>query len=329
MFLVFMPLKIISISKKYGDKWILRDVSLEVARGEIFGLLGANESGKTTALGIIAGLEKADAGQIFFGGQDLTDAKERGFYFARNSDLSVWKNLFWKGFLRMQDFSEYFKQKVDFEKSLFEAENVLLLDNPFSFFDRTRRDEALKKLRGAANEKNLAIILATNNYEEAFAVCDRIGVLSGGKIVQTGAPRELYEKPNSLAVAAALGRNNFIEAMRVSFNNQPAQEFRTLAGGHRLQTGKTEKRLLGAINSAVTLAIRPEHISISFGASFPEDNLLKAKIAAVEYQGATTRVKLDADGLMLEALVLRLVGLSVGDECLVGLPPDRILVLKS
>ena len=86
---------------------------------------------------------------------------------------------------------------------------------------------------------------------------------------------------------------------------------------------------IGAITAPLTLTIRPEHISISFGASFPEDNLLKAKITDVQYLGATTRLKLDANGLILEAVVLRLVGLNIGDECMVGLPPDRILVLKN
>ncbi len=93
-------------------------------------------------------------------------------------------------------------------------------------------------------------------------------------------------------------------------------------------TDKNEKDSLELIDQNVTLAIRPEHVSISFGASFPEDNLLKAKITNIIFQGANTLIKLDANGLELEALVLRLVGLNIGDECIVGLPPDRILVLK-
>jgi ABC-type Fe3+/spermidine/putrescine transport system ATPase subunit len=102
-----------------------------------------------------------------------------------------------------------------------------------------------------------------------------------------------------------------------------------LEGNHRLFAQKTEsKHALGAINQNVSLAIRPEHISMSFGASFPEDNLLKAVVRSVTYLGATTRVELDCSGLRLEAMVLRLVGLNVGDECMVGLPPDRILILK-
>jgi ABC-type sugar transport system ATPase subunit len=87
---------------------------------------------------------------------------------------------------------------------------------------------------------------------------------------------------------------------------------------------RIERGALGALNQNVTLAIRPEYISISFGASFPEDNLLKATVTHVRFLGPTTLITLDADGLKLEALVLRLVGLKAGDECMVGLPPDRI-----
>ncbi len=105
-------------------------------------------------------------------------------------------------------------------------------------------------------------------------------------------------------------------------------EFMTLDGEHRLFAGKPEKSALGAINQNISLAIRPEHISISFGASFPEDNLLRATISEIKFQGSTTLLKLDANGLILDALVLRLVGLNVGEVCMVGLPPDRILVLK-
>jgi hypothetical protein len=75
--------------------------------------------------------------------------------------------------------------------------------------------------------------------------------------------------------------------------------------------------------------IRPENITIAFGASFPEDNLLKATVTRALPRGATTIVQLDSNGLALEAMVLRLVGLDVGDECMIGLPPERIRVLAN
>jgi ABC-type Fe3+/spermidine/putrescine transport system ATPase subunit len=324
-----MPLKLDKVSRRYDDKWVLRDFSPEALEGEIFGLIGANGAGKSTALRLIAGREKANSGRFFFNGNDVTNdsAKARNFtLLADEENQSAWKNLFKPA--KPDGLSGGERQTSDFEKALQQAENVLLLDNPFACLDPISREESFEKLRKTAHEKNLVVILAINDFEAAFLACDRLGVLHKGEIVQTGTPRELYEQPNSVAVAALLGRNNLIAARRVTFNNQPIPEFQTLAGEHRLQTGKTERIALGTITSDVTLMIRPEHISISFGASFPEDNLLKAEIVGVQYCGATTRVKLDAGGLILEALVLRLVGLNSGDECLVGLPPDRILVLK-
>lgn len=323
-----MSLKLQNISKRYGDKWILRDVSLDVKRGEIVGLIGENAVGKSTILRLINGDENVNTGGIFFDESEITvnSAAERNFSFAQENESSSWKDLFRSN--KNEDVSDGLKKKFLIEKSLENSEKVVLLDNPFSGMNYELRDEVYELMCKAVREKNLALILATNNLDSAFAVCDRLAILQNGEIAQIDEPRALYEKPNSVAVARILGRNNLISAMRITFNNQPTQEFQTLVGDHRLMTDKTERKLLGAINSPVTLAIRPEHISISFGASFPEDNLLKAKIIDVRYQGATTLLKLDANGLILESLVLRLVGLNIGDECLVGLPPDRFLVLN-
>jgi ABC-type spermidine/putrescine transport systems, ATPase components len=317
-----MTLKLDKISKRFRDRWILRDFSLEVNPGTIFGLLGGAGSGKSTVLRILSGAEKADSGKIAF-----DHAREADFKLIPSGENSFsWKSLFKQS--KNDEMSDGEKIFAEFEKILEQAENVLLLDNPFACFDPSLREKAIAMLRRKTKEKNLAVIYATADYADAFEICDTIGILHRGEIIQTGTPRELYEQPNSVAAALLLGRNNLIEARRISFNNQPIPEFQTLKGNHRLQTGKTEKRRLGAITQNVTLAIRPEYISISFGASFPEDNLLKAKITEVRFQGATTSLKLDADGLILEALVLRLVGLKEGDECMVGLPPDRISILK-
>lgn len=323
-----MALEIKGLAKKYADRWVLRDVSLRADAGEIFGVTGADGAGKSALLRLISGTERAESGSIALGERDLTAAseKDRGMLLIPHDDANGWKSLFKSK--SGENPSEAERQKLMLETALESGTPVLLLDNPFSALDAGSLDAAYEKLRLAVKEKNLIVILASNDEEEIFTLCDRVGVLHKGEIVQTGTARELYEKPVSTAVARAMGRCNLISAMRVTFNNQQTQEFQTLTGKHRLRTDKTEKTSLGAITAPVTLAIRPEHISISFGASFPEDNLLKAKIASVQYLGATTRVGLDADGLLLEALVLRLVGLNVGDECLVGMPPGRISVLK-
>jgi ABC-type Fe3+/spermidine/putrescine transport system ATPase subunit len=323
-----MSLIIKNLSKKFDDNWILRDVSLEVNKGEILGLFGVVGVGKTTAIRVIAGAEDHDSGNIIFDSRDLTklNCQERGFHFPKLTNDAFWKSIFKNQ--KSSQLADGEGQVLALEDALQKAEVVLLLDNQFCFMDKQLREENCEKLRKAAKEKNLAVIFATNDYDEIFSICDRVAILHEGEIVQTGIPREVYEKPNSVAVARTTGNNNLFEVRRLTSNKADVLEFQTIVGEHRLSTDKTDKNSLGAIHQNTTLAIRPEHISISFGASFPEDNLLKAKITNITFNGATTSIKLDANGLRLEALVLRLVGLNVGDECMVGLPPDRILILK-
>ncbi len=323
-----MSLIIKNLTKKYDKNWILKDVSLEVKKGEILGLFGIVGVGKTTAIRVIAGAEDQDSGNIIFDSQDLSklNCKERKFHFPQLTNDAFWKSIFKNQ--KSSELADGEGQVLALDDALQKAEAVLLIDNQFCFMDKQLREENCEKLRKTTKEKNLAVIFATNDYDEIFSICDRVAILYNGEIVQSGTPREVYEKPNSVTVARTTGNNNLIEVRRLSSNKADMLEFQTIIGEHRLLTDKVEKNLLGAIHQNMTLAIRPEHISISFGASFPEDNLLKAKISGITFKGATTSIYLDADGLKLEALVLRLVGLNVGDECMVGLPRDRILILK-
>ncbi|MBX7173234.1 MAG: ABC transporter ATP-binding protein [Pyrinomonadaceae bacterium] len=320
-----MTLKISKLSKRFNNNWIFRDISLEVQKGEILGIISENSHGKTTLLKLIHGSETANSGEISFNGKDLTATKERGFTFTNNQNSKGWKSIFASNDSQL---SESQKQIEIVDRQIETANSVLLLDNPFSNLDQFQKAKLVEKLKSVVKEKQLTVILTTNCQEEAFTTCDKIAVLFNGYLSQIASPREIYENPETVAVARALGRCNLIVSRRITFNNEPDLEFQTLVGDHRIRIDKIEKSVVGAITNNVSLAIRPEHISISFGASFPEDNLLKAEIAEIEYQGATTRIKLNANGLILEALVLRLVGLNIGDACMVGLPRDRILVLK-
>ncbi len=323
-----MPLIIKNLSKRYDKNPIIRDVSLEVERGEILGIFGTVGEGKSTLMRAIAGIELQTSGIISFNSLDLTDkpCQERGFHFPNLTNKVYWESIFKTD--KPSQLADGEGQVLALEEALERAEDVLLLDNQFCFMDRQTRELNCEKLRQKVKEKNLAVIFATNSFTEIFDICDRVAILNKGEIIQTGTPREVYENPNSAIVARVTGRNNLIEARRLTSNKANIPEFLTLKGEHRLFTDKINKQNLGAINQNLTLAIRPEHISISFGASFPEDNLLKAQITNIIFKGETTLIKLDANGLTLIALVLRLVGLNIGEECMVGLPPDRILVLK-
>lgn len=323
-----MILKIQNVSKRFDEQWVLRDVTLEVAKGEIFGLLGESGAGKTALLNIVAGRERADSGAVTFDDAELSAAVQNKISFPSIENQSNWKSKI--GFRHAFDKSSNSAREISLSNKYLSGDPALILiDNNFCSLGETARGDFFRALREKIQKQNVSAIIATNRHENIFEICDRAALLINGTIEQIGMPRELYEKPETVAAAKLVGRNNFVEARRLTFNNQQIQEFQTLIGNHRLVIGKTENRSLGAITDTVTLAIRPEHISISFGASFPEDNLLKAKITDVRYLGATTRITLSADDLLLEALVLRLVGLNVGDECMVGLPPDRIHVLKN
>ena len=120
---------------------------------------------------------------------------------------------------------------------------------------------------------------------------------------------------------------HFKSVTRTQGNNRALKDGSVKPKNFTFDFVEVDLRGLGAINKNAWLAIRPEQVVLSFGASFPEDNLLKGTIANIRFSGPSTYVTLDCSGISLEAMVTRLIGLNIGDECMVGLPPDRIRVL--
>jgi ABC-type Fe3+/spermidine/putrescine transport system ATPase subunit len=305
-----MTFTVMNLSKRHGKNWIFRDVSFEIGEGEIVGLFGPTGSGKTTLLNVIAGNSMTNGGSI-------PEKSSVHFpYASKNSLLSA-----------------IFGRKESGGRDVLDAASntkggLLLFDDPFSSLDRVTKQKEIEKLRESARANQFSILLATSSFDDVLAICDRVVVLAGGFVVQDGTPEDVYNSPATRAVAELTGRSNLITARRLTSNKTDTPEFITIDGEHRLFAAMTSKHALGAINQNVTLTIRPEQISLSFGASFPEDNLLKATVLGHEFLGPQTLIKLNAEGLYLEALVPRLVGLEIGDECMVGLPPDRIQVLK-
>lgn len=319
-----MSLKITGLSKRFGNEWVLRNVDFEARRGEVFGVFGAPGSGKSTLIDILSSRTEKSGGSLDFAGRDLS--KEQVRVANRPVPPPFWRSLFNRR--QVPSTSDISRRIEELDRILEDRSEILLIDSPFGEFDQIRRDQYIDKLRRFASERNAVVVLASGAFDEIMMACDRAGVLIDGELRQLGTPQSIYESPATRAIAAMTGRHNLIEARRLSSSKAEIPEFQTIKGGHRVMTGKAEKAQLGALNQNVTLLIRPENISLSFGASFPEDNLLKATITGVRFIGPHTRILLDAEGLGLEAMVLRLVGLNVGDECMVGLPPDRMLVLS-
>lgn len=312
-----MALKIEKLSKRYDNTWALRDVELDVAAGEIYGIFGGTGSGKTTLLRTIAGTEKPNGGNVKFDGN--------GISFAENEQSAGVASIFRR---KKAETSTGEERIAAFRNTLAKPAGLILLDEPFCGIDAVERDRLMAGL-STAKQNGTTIIFASSDYEQIAAICDRVAVLVMGDVAQTGFPQEIYENPATAAVAAIVGRNNLFAARRLTSTNADLPEFQTIDGSHRILAQPTAKFALGAINQNVMLAIRPEQVSISFEASFPEDNVLKAVVTAIRFLGPTTIVELDAGGLHLESRVFRIVGLNVGEECMIAMPPHRIQVLKS
>jgi iron(III) transport system ATP-binding protein len=350
-----------NISKSFGSTRAVTDVSLDVERGEFFGLLGPSGCGKTTTLRMIAGLEKPDSGTIEFESTDFTHlpAERRGFgmvfqNYALFPHLNVFENVAFGlrarhktkpeiservssalelvqlpgyGKRRVDELSGGQQQRVAIARAIAIEPALLLFDEPLSNLDVSLREETRSELRELVNRLHLTAVHVTHDQEEAFALCDRISVMVGGKIMQTGQPRDLYEQPAEISVARFLGRNNVINAMRLSSSKTSVGEFKTLEGGHTLHLPVRQNKL-PPLNKPCFLAIRPEHVVLA-SRDQTSENLMHGRIRAIVFAGATSTVRVDANGLLLEALVLQPDGLTVGTDCSVVLPPERLSLLKS
>src|ERR1044072_5669508 len=285
-----------NISRNFGTTRAVNDVSLDVVQGEFFGLLGPSGCGKTTTLRMIAGLEKPDSGSIEFQGADITNLppEKRGFgmvfqNYALFPHLNVFENVAFglrarhksksemdervAGALELVQLPGYAKRRVDelsggqqqrvaIARAIAIEPALLLFDEPLSNLDVSLREETRSELRELVTRLGLTAVYVTHDQEEAFALCDRISVMVGGKLMQTGRPRELYEQPAEIAVARFLGRNNLIRSMRLSSSKISDGEFKTLAGHHVLHVA-VSKDELAPLNKPVVLAIRPEHVQLS------------------------------------------------------------------
>src|SRR6266849_9900979 len=291
-----MPLlSLKNISKRFDSTTAVADISLDVERGEFFGLLGPSGCGKTTTLRMIAGLEKPDAGVIEFDGRDITNlpAERRGFgmvfqNYALFPQLNVSENVAFglrarhrpsaeikervKSALEMVQLPGYEKRRVDelsggqqqrvaIARAIAIEPALLLFDEPLSNLDVTLREETRGELRELVKRLGLTAVYVTHDQEEAFALCDRIAVMFAGQIHQVGAPRELYEYPGNVVVAKFLGNNNLIRAMRLTSSNDSITKFKTLEGGHILTVSASHEQLMSLpVNKPCLLAIRPEAI---------------------------------------------------------------------
>tara|TARA_B100000401_G_scaffold438332_1_gene386460 strand:+ start:4916 stop:5941 length:1026 start_codon:yes stop_codon:yes gene_type:complete len=269
-----------SVSKSYDEEQVLSDFNLDVWKGSITGILGSSGSGKTTALRLIAGFDRPDAGIIEMKNEVIVsdevwlppEKRNIGMVFqdyALFPHLSVEKNIAFglgkndleKGRLKEvidmcnlsglinkfpQELSGGQQQRVALARALAPNPEVVLLDEPFTSLDaqmaRVLRDEVVELLK---NTETTAIIV-THDQEEALSVCDVVSVLEKGKIIQSSTPQEIYLNPVSKTVANSVGDPNILKGFSID--------------------GRVETSLgtfVSAYEGALDVSIRPECIELN------------------------------------------------------------------
>jgi len=284
-------------------------------------VLGLNDSGKTLLLRTLAGIESPDTGTVAVSGGS-NDLRHECEYVAGVALAGA-------GLFRRPRPESPVERASRIGRALECGKRFILLDGVFDGLDPANAEMLRNRIHERADAGTNSFVVSGADRRQIYLTCRTLGILHAGEFVQTGSPEEVYKEPGTSVSASLTGYVNLIRARRLTSSKKDVHEFVTVEGEHRLVSGSAEKSRLSAINQDSLLCIRPEEISISFGASFPEDNLIKAMVTEVTFLGPLTRIRFDARGLKLEAVVLRLVGLEVGEECMVGIPPDRIKILKN
>jgi sulfate/thiosulfate transport system ATP-binding protein len=237
-----MAISVRSVQKRFGDFIALDDVTLEVPSGSLTALLGPSGSGKSTLLRVIAGLERADAGEVFISGNEATGLpphrRDVGFVFqhyAAFKHMTVAKNIAFGLEIRrrpkaevrsrvaellqlvqLDGFGDRYpsqlsggqRQRMALARALAVEPEVLLLDEPFGALDARVRTELRAWLRRLHDEMHVTTVFVTHDQEEAMEVSDTIVLMDHGRIVQEGSPQELYDQPENEFVMRFMGQVN-------------------------------------------------------------------------------------------------------------------------
>src|SRR5689334_12443037 len=237
-----MAIEARNVTKRFGDFLALDDVSIAVASGSVTALLGPSGSGKSTLLRVIAGLEVADAGDVFISGREATalTPQKRGVgfvfqHYAPFTHMTVWENVAFGLRIRRRPKNEIRervdmlldlvqlgglgkrypsqlsggqRQRMALARALAPEPEVLLLDEPFGALDARVRVELREWLLRLHDEMHVTTIFVTHDQEEALELADSIAVMNAGSVEQVAPPRALYDEPANAFVMSFVGPVN-------------------------------------------------------------------------------------------------------------------------
>ena len=313
-------LRIDDVVKDFGGGAIaVNHVSIDIAQGEIFALLGSSGCGKTTLLRILAGFETPTSGRVLLQGEDIGALApyERPFNmmfqsYALFPHLTVWDNIAFGlrrdgmagdaigervgAMLKLVQLEKYAKrkphqlsggqqQRVALARSLAKRPQMLLLDEPLGALDKKLREQTQLELVNIIEEVGVTCVMVTHDQEEAMTMATRIAVMSEGKVLQIGAPGDVYETPATRFVADFIGNVNLMDGT-VEVDEPDHAVVRCADCTHYVGHGIT-----GTLGMAVAVAVRPEKIALQ--AAEPHGphgahNKVRGTIKELSYFGSFT-----------------------------------------
>lgn len=303
----------------YDNNTVVEQFSWQLKSGEIGCLLGNSGSGKTSILKAIAGFKDIAAGSIAINGKEASsdtfqlkpEARNIGMMFQdlalfphldvahnitfglqklnksqrqkRLQELLLLVDLQGKENAMIHELSGGQQQRVALARALAPKPNLLLLDEPFSSLDKDLRESLAVQIRQILKKEGITALLVTHDHSEAFTMADKIAVLSGGHLVQSGTPYEVYHRPDTQEIARFLGICDYLPA---ELND--AGKITTPLGVFSKPINKVD----AAVNS-LQLLVRPDDV-------IHDDNSpMKAKIVRRYFKGAQFLFELSCEGLRL------------------------------
>ncbi|MGE5253630.1 MAG: ABC transporter ATP-binding protein, partial [Planctomycetaceae bacterium] len=315
-----MSIRIVGVTKRFGNLEAVKNVTLEIRAGEFFTLLGPSGCGKTTLLRSIAGFNQPEAGEIYFGEKriDRMSAHKRGIgmvfqNYAVFPHLTVNGNVAYglkarkvppheiglrvERALRMvrleglearlpNQLSGGQLQRVAIARALVIEPQVLLMDEPLSNLDAKLRVEMRGEIRELQRQMKITTVYVTHDQEEALSISDRLAVMNLGVVEQVGKPWEVYSAPRNRFVAGFIGTTNFFEG------EWAGSEGQVKVSGIPMKIPGVP----GPPGGKVLFAIRPEAFKVAEQLSDGERKemfRMPAKVGKVEYLGYMTKYDLE------------------------------------
>ena len=326
----------------YGSGPVVDGVSLDVEPGSLVALLGPSGCGKSTTLRAVAGLLQPRAGDVRFDGASVVHVapEKRPVAMVFQSPLlfphmSIGDNVAFGLRMRGVDRAERRRraaealervqlsgvadrrpgqlsggqeQRVSLARALVVQPQVLLLDEPFSALDASLRVEVRELVAGLQREAGVTTLFVTHDQEEATVLADRVALVLDGRLVQVGTPRELYERPTSLAVARFFGTANAFDGV--------------VAGGR--WRGALGEVPVAADDGPGVLLVRQEAVRVVG----PSDTGVDAVVTRTSYAGTAVRAWADVAGTEVALVVDPTARLTAGDRVRLHVPPEHCTVVR-